>query len=93
MAPLFAGYSPPVSTLLSLDGGPSTWVDLSAPDTSRKRRGSKEYGKSRRAPVELGYGYRWSQTGLENRTHTLVISPGISASGQTGTWGIVDGLV
>ena len=30
MSPLFSGYNPPVSTLLSLDGGPSTWVDLSS---------------------------------------------------------------
>lgn len=30
ITPLWSGYSPPVSTLLSLDGGEPVWVDLSS---------------------------------------------------------------
>lgn len=82
VAPLFSGFNPPVSTLISLDGEPPIWIDLSAPADSKKR-----------AAEDLGYNYRWSRVGLPNGTHTLSIFPGASPGGQVGTWGIVDGFV
>lgn len=39
------------------------------------------------------YAVRWSATGLTNETHTLINSPGVSATGQQAGWGEVNAFM
>ena len=36
---------------------------------------------------------RWSETGLKNQTHTVMISLGLSAKGERANWGEVDAFM
>lgn len=44
-------------------------------------------------PTWTTYNIQWSKTDLTKGPHTLVVSPGLSPSGQNATWGEVDGFM
>ncbi len=79
MAPLWHGYVPPVSTLVSLDSGPKTWVNLDYPEGA--------------ANTVAASAIRWGASGLTNGLHTVTISLGFNAEGQNATWGEVDAFM
>ncbi|PBK71353.1 hypothetical protein ARMSODRAFT_1017257 [Armillaria solidipes] len=68
-----------VNSTITIDGGDETTLNLTDPVAS-----TTDSGGSESSP----YGVRWSQTGLSNSSHEVVVS--MASSGQ---WVVVDGFI